>query len=112
MLHKETFRTAYQEGMNADIKYLVPCNMQYPEIDKQVWDFFCLSQSKCIPINGPMLQSEANECDMKLNDNNFSMSNGWLKSFCAHHQIKFSSLHGESAEVSQDAIQQWMQDLR
>ena len=110
MLHKETSRTAYQEGMNAVIKYLVPHNMQYPEIDEQVWDF-CLSRSKCIPINGPMLQSEANECAIKLNYNNFSVSNGWLKSFCACHQIKFSSLRGESTEVSQDAVQQWMQDL-
>ena len=111
MLHKDTFRTAYQEGMNANIKYLVPRNMQYPKIDKQVWNFFCLGQSKCIPINGPMLQSEMNKCAMKLNYNNFTASNGWLKSFCARHRIKFSSLHGESAEVSQDAIHQLMQEL-
>ena len=41
----------------------------------------------------------------------FHSINGWLKSFCACHQIKFSRLHGESAQVSQDATQQWMQDL-
>ena len=85
--------------------------MQYPEIDEQVWDFFCMSHSKCIPVNGPMLQSEANECAMKLNKNNFTASNGWLKSFCGRHQIKFSSLCGESADVSVDAVQQWMSDL-
>ena len=38
--HKESHRSAYQEGMNSDINYLVPRNMQYPEIDEQVWDFF------------------------------------------------------------------------
>ena len=58
-----------------------------------------------------MLQSEANECAMKLKKNNFTASNGWLKSFCDRHQIKFSNLHGESADVSVDAVQQWMQDL-
>ena len=58
-----------------------------------------------------MLQSEANECAMKLNKNNFTASNGWLKSFCDRHQIKSSSLHGESADVSVDAVQQWMSDL-
>ena len=31
--HKQTSRTAYQEGMNGDIKYLVPGNMQYAEIE-------------------------------------------------------------------------------
>ena len=34
--HKQTYRTANQEGMNGDIKYLVPRNMKYPEIDEQV----------------------------------------------------------------------------
>ena len=53
--------------MSADIKYLVPPNIQYPEIDAEVWDFFCQSRSKCIAINGPMLQSEANEIATKHN---------------------------------------------
>ena len=40
--------------------------MLYFEIDEQVWDF-CQSRAKCIPISGPMLQSEANEIAMKYN---------------------------------------------
>ena len=109
--HKEKYKTAYQERMNAELKYLSPRNMLYPEINEQVWEFFCQSRAKCIPINGPMLQSEANEIAMKHNYNNFTASNGWLKSFSSCHQIKFSSLHGESADVSQDAVNQWMLDL-
>ena len=85
--------------------------MQYPLIDEEVWDFFCQSRAKCIPINGPMLLSEANEIAMKYDCNNFTASNWWLKSFCARHQIKFSSLHGESADVSVDAVNQWMTEL-
>ena len=61
MLQKDTIKTAYAKGMNATIKYLAPCNMMYPEIDANVWHFFCGARSKSIPINGPMLQSEANE---------------------------------------------------
>ena len=109
--NKDTYRNAFQESMNADIKYLVPRNMLYPDIDQQVWDFFCQARSKCIPINDPMLQSEANKIAMKHNHNNFPASNGWLKCFCARHQIKFSSLHRESADVSSEAVQQWLQDL-
>ena len=108
---KEAIKTAYQEGMNASIKYLAPRNMQYPEIDSNVWSFFCEARSKCIPINGPMLQSEANESALHHNYNNFTASNGWLKSFCNRHQIMFAILHDESAEVCENAVEQWMQDL-
>ena len=108
---KEAIKTAYQEGMNATIKILAPRNMQYAEIDSDVWSFFCEARSKCIPTNGPMLQSKANESVICHNYNNFTASNGWLKSFCDRHQIRFAILHGENAEVCENAMEQWMQDL-
>ena len=77
----------------------------------QVWDFFCQSISKCVPINDPMLQSKANEIAMKHNYNNCTACNGWFKPFCVRHQIKFSILHGELADVSTGVVQQWLQDL-
>ena len=61
MAQMDSIKTAYQEGMNGSIKYLAPHNMQYPEIDANCWNFFCDAHSKSIPINGPMLQSKANE---------------------------------------------------
>ena len=72
---KEAIKTAYQEGMNVSIKYLAHRNMQYPEIDNDVWSFFCEARSKCIPINGPMLQSKAHESALHHNYN-FIASNG------------------------------------
>ena len=58
-----------------------------------------------------MIQSEVNESAMKHNFNNFTASNRWLRSFCERHQIKFANLHGESAEVCAEAVDQWMQEL-
>ena len=58
-----------------------------------------------------MLQSEANEFALKHNYNNFTASSGWLQSFCKRHQIKFSPLHGEGAQVSEDDMEQWLQEL-
>lgn len=58
-----------------------------------------------------MLQSKANESALRHNHNNFMASNGWLKSFCDRHQIKFAILHGESAEASQEAVDKWLQEL-
>ena len=99
------------DGMNGTFKYLAPRNMLHPEIDTDVWNFFCIADSKNIPINGPMLQSEANKSALKHNYNNFTASSGWLCSFCKRHQIKFSTLHGDGAQVSEETVEQWLQEL-
>ena len=104
----DSIRSMYLEGTNAAVKYLAPRHMLYPEVDAEVWDFFCVTRSKNIPVNGPMLQSEANK---SANYNTFTASNGWLKSFCLRHQIKFSTLHGEGAQVCNKARDQWLQEL-
>ena len=100
MANKESITALYTEGMNATFKY-----------DTDVWNFFCCARSKNIPINGPMLQSEANESALKHNLNNFAASSGWLQSFCKRHQIKFSTLHGKGAQVSEEAVKQWLEEL-
>ena len=99
------------EGTNAAMKYLAPRHMFYPEVDAEVWDFFCITRSNNIPVNGPMLQSEANKSATKHNYNTLTASNGWLKSFCIRYQIKFSMLHGEEAQVCNEAADQWLQEL-
>ena len=48
---------------------------------------------------------------MKHNYNIFTASNRWLKSFCLRHQIKFSTLHREGAQVSHEAMDQWLREL-
>ena len=58
-----------------------------------------------------MPQSEANESAIWHKYDKFTASNGWLKSFCVRHQIKFSTLHSEGAQVSQEAIEQWLKEL-
>ena len=101
----------YTEGSNAQTKYLFHRQLQYPEIDNKVWKFFCKARSKNIPLNGPMFLAEANEIALKHNYNKFSASNGWLQRFSIRHQIKFANLHGKSAEVSDEAVDQWKEKL-
>ena len=98
----------YSEGLNANVKYLAPRCMQYPQVHEQMWHFFCLAWSKNMPVTGSMLQAAALQIAIKLGvDNKFQASNGWLESFCSRHQIKMAQLHSESAEVSQEAVEQW-----
>ena len=76
IIHKsDSIKSVYIEGTNVAVKYLAPRHMLYPEVDAEVWDFgdfFCVARSKNIPVNGPMLQSEANESAMKHNYNTFT----------------------------------------
>ena len=76
--NKDSITALYTEGMNGTFKYLASRNMQYPKIDTDLWNFFCIAHSKNIPIKGPMLQSEANKSVLKHNYNNFTASSGWL----------------------------------
>ena len=58
-----------------------------------------------MPVTGPMLKQEAQRSTMKHNRDEFLASNGWLHSFCKRHQIKHANLHGESADVNQEAVE-------
>ena len=111
VLQKQCIMKDYESGKNATGKYLSDSKLQYPEIDSEVWDFFMSAHSKNIPVNGPMLLSEANESAFRHNYTNFQASNGWLQKFCARHMIKMSALHGESADVSDDVVDIWKKQL-
>ena len=77
----------------------------------QIVGGFCDAYSKMIPINGPVLQSNANGSAIWHKYDNFMASIGWLKSFCDRDQIRFVVLHGESAEVCENAVEQWTKYL-
>ena len=112
MMDKSNIMRLYSEGLNANVKYLATRCMQYPEVDEQTWEFFCLTWSKSIPVTSSMLQAKALEIAIKLGvDNKFQASNSWLDSFSSRHQIKMAQLHGQSAEVSQEAVEQWTSRL-
>ena len=111
VLQKQRIMKDYESGKNATGKYLSDFKLQYPEIDSEVWDFFMSACSKNIPVNGPMLLSEANESAFRHNYTNFQASNGWLQKFCTRHMIKMSALHGESADVSDDVVDIWKKKL-
>ena len=84
---QESIQRMYTEGNNGQSKYLSCRQLQYPEIDDEMWNFFGEAHSKNIPVNGPMLLAEANEIAIKHNYDKFCASNGWLQRFSTHHQI-------------------------
>ena len=57
------------------------------------------------------LKAEALAIAKDLNFPDFSASNGWLDSFSSRHQLRYSTLHGESAGVDTSVCDQWRQQL-
>lgn len=108
---KSNIQLRYREGTNAEVKYLVPRNLKYGELDKKVFDFFCEARNKKIPVTGALLQRQAHIIGLELGCDSFSASNGWLESFASRHQLKMANLHGESAEISEEACTQWQESL-
>lgn len=111
MLEEKTIMKAYMEGTNAKVKYLVPRTLKYGDIDEAVYNFFIECRSKNIPVTGAALQRHAHIVALRLDHDDFTASNGWLDSFTNRHQLKLANLHGEGAEVSEEACKQWLDEL-
>ena len=63
-----------------------------------------------MPVNGGLLKAEALAIAKELKLNDFTASNGWLDSSSTRHQLRFSTLHGESADV-ENVCNQWRDQL-
>lgn len=104
MKQKDEILQKWHEGMNADVKYLVPRNLVYADVDEHVFGFFNRARSKNMPITGPMLKEEALSFASQNGHDNFQASEGWLSAFLKRHKIKFVALCGEAAEVPEGVV--------
>ena len=64
-----------------------------------------------IPIDGTTLRGKAKIIATQLNIDNFSASNGWVSRFKDRHGLIFKKLAGESAEVSVESTDAWLEGL-
>ena len=64
-----------------------------------------------IPIDGTTLREKAKIIAAQLNIDNFSVSNGWMSRFKDRHGLVFKKLAGESAEVSVESTDAWLESL-
>ena len=61
---------------------------------------------------GPILQAKAIEIAKKLEITNFKASNRWLRSFKLRYNISFKKPSGESRDVDEDVMVQWIEKLK
>jgi lambda repressor-like predicted transcriptional regulator len=64
-----------------------------------------------IPIDGTTLREKAKIIAAQLNIDDFSASSGWISRFKDRHGLIFKKLAGESAEVSGESTDAWLESL-
>jgi len=81
------------------------------EVNNIMLEFFIKCRAQNIPVTGPMLQAKAAEIASSLQIEKFSTSNGWLEAFRRRNNINFRALCGESANVDEEAADDWKRHL-
>ncbi|XP_031336955.1 tigger transposable element-derived protein 4-like [Photinus pyralis] len=93
-----------------------------PEVDQSLLKWFSLKRSQNIPISGPILQAKAAEFEKITKTLNtqesqeepgssskeIEYSRGWIDRFKRRYDIQSGKIHGESASVSLEVTNQWI----
>ena len=83
---------------------------KFCRLEQRLLSWFHTARSRNIVVTGPLLQTKALEIAKNM-DVDFKASNGWLYRFQKRHNIACKSLRGESADVSEDAVNSWKTDI-
>jgi hypothetical protein len=81
------------------------------ELENVLFTWYQHAQAFNIPIDGTTLREKAKIIATQLNIHNFSVSNGWVSRFKDRHGLVFKKLAGESAEVSVESTDAWLESL-
>ncbi|BFZ15182.1 hypothetical protein BsWGS_18221 [Bradybaena similaris] len=101
----------WEDGENGDRKVSKVRKSTYEEVNSIVWDWFCNTRARNIPVTGKMIQEQAVLVATERGFDDFSGSNGWLDRWRTRHNVRFGSLCGESGDVSADVVADWTKRL-
>ena len=83
----------------------------FVELETVLSTWYQQAQAPNIPIDGTTLRKKAKIIAAQLNTDNFSASNAWVSRFKDRHGLVFKKLAGESAEVSLESTDAWLESL-
>lgn len=84
---------------------------EFDKLNDVIFQWFCTARTKSFPISGPIIQAKALEVASKMNFFEFKASNGWLRSFRKRFKISFRSVCGESNDVPENVMAEWLVEL-
>ena len=83
----------------------------HQDIEEALVLWLKFARSRQVPVSGPLLQTKAQELASELGHPDFKCSSGWLSRFKERHGIVYKNVCGESADVSEESVQQWKDKL-
>lgn len=84
--------------------------LEYPDIDKCVFQWLKEVRSRNVAISGPILLQKVQRYAEMLGRTDFKGSNGWLRKFVQRHGILYKQVCRKGAAVDMDAVQKWKHD--
>nr|XP_042899244.1 tigger transposable element-derived protein 6-like [Parasteatoda tepidariorum] len=79
-------------------------------IDAAILKWFQEMRATNIPINGPLLCTQARKFAAMLGNETFKASNGWLMCFRDRHGITFQEVHGEKKSAPINEANEWKKE--
>jgi len=83
----------------------------FAELETVLFTWYQQAWASNIPNNGTTLREKVKIIAAQLNIDNFSASSGWVSRFKDRHGLVFKKLAGESAEVSVESTDAWLESL-
>lgn len=81
----------------------------YTDIEEALLNWFKYQRTRNIPISGPILQKKAMDFARGLGYDNFECSLSWIQRFRARNAIVGGRVCGESSDVSQETVDEWLE---
>ncbi|UYV78956.1 TIGD6 [Cordylochernes scorpioides] len=80
---------------------------EFPEIEEALFRWIRQANAMKLAINGNILKEKAILLALKMGQDNFEASNGWLEKFKVRRNIAFKRLHGEAGSVDANSVATW-----
>lgn len=108
--NKKSIVDEYLSTQNDSAKMKVR-SAKFETINELTYNWFVQARAKNLPISGLLLQEKAREIAVKNGDEEFKASNGWLESFKNRHKLTFSTVCGDSNDVKQQPVDDFVKKL-
>ncbi|UYV63923.1 TIGD4 [Cordylochernes scorpioides] len=82
-------------------------DVEFPEIEEALFRWIRQANAMKLAINGNILKEKPILLALKMGQDNFEASNGWLEKFKARRNIAFKRLHGEAGSVDANSVATW-----